>query len=288
MSKTAMMCNCGADCQYDWKADHIIHDEARRIDERAKRLSKRESAGPNGILVYDGPSAIDGAPIVVIVTGLASRSTNRKTGGMLQSYIMRSDIEPTAAWSAGLDVSVCGDCVHRSKAGGGEGTCYVNKGQGPLAVFRAFKRGRYPVATLDDALHMVRGRAFRIRTYGDPGAVPDAGRFWARLTLLASERTGYTHRWRDVGANLRGLCMASVDSEAEAIEAQSLGWATFRVAPYGDHRRLRTEAYCPASEEAGRRVTCETCPLKCDGTLGGAWLFGRVIQAHGASKRRVR
>lgn len=242
---------------------------------------------PNGIEVYRGPSAIDGAPIVVIVTGLANRSTNRKTGGMVQSYILRADIEPTAAIRAGSDTAVCGTCPHRSKASGGAGTCYVNVGQGPLAVFRAWQRGNYPTMTLDEALHLMRGRAFRIGTYGDPGAVPDAGGFWARLTLLAESRTGYTHRWRDTGANLRGLCMASVDSEEEAIEAQSLDWATFRVAKYGDRARLRTEAYCPASEESGKRVTCETCPLKCDGTLGGAWMFGRVIQAHGASKRRV-
>lgn len=243
---------------------------------------------PNGMVIHQGPSAIDGAPIVVIVTGLASRSTNRKTGGMLQSYILRSDAEPTTAIREGSDVSVCGSCPHRSRASGGAGTCYVNVGQGPLAVFRAFKRGRYPVASLDEAIHMVRGRAFRIGTYGDPGSVPDAGGFWARLTLLATERTGYTHRWRDVGASLRGLCMASVDSEAEAIEAQSLGWATFRVAPFGDRSRLPGEAYCPASEESGRRVICETCPIACNGTLGmRGVMLGRVIQAHGASKRRV-
>lgn len=244
---------------------------------------------PNGFIIYEGPSAIDGAPIVVIITGTAQRSTNRKTGGMLQSYIMRSDVEPTAAWSQGLDVSVCGDCVHRSPASGGEGTCYVNKGQGPLAVFKAYKRGLYPRITyavwrtLPASL-----RPFRMGTYGDPAAVPNAGVFWSAYTLRSEARTGYTHRWRDVGASLRGLCMASVDSESEALEAQALGWATFRVAPYGDHHRLRSEAYCPASEEAGKRVTCETCPLKCNGTLGGGALAGRVIQAHGASKRRVK
>lgn len=244
---------------------------------------------PNGIEVYRGPSAIDGAPIVVIVTGLAKASTNTKTGGMVQSYILRADMEPTAAIRAGSDSAVCGTCPHRSKASGGAGTCYVNVGQGPLAVFRAWQRGNYPVETLDFALHMMRGRAFRIGTYGDPGAVPDAGGFWARLTMLAESRTGYTHRWRDTGANLKGLCMASVDSRAEAIEAQSQGWATFRVVGLGVRDPMRGEARCPASAEAGKLVTCEGCPMKCDGTIGGrgGTLLGRVIQAHGASKRRV-
>lgn len=249
---------------------------------------------PNGIILYEGPSAIDGAPIVVIVTGIASRSTNRKTGGMLQSYIMRSDVEPTAAIRQGSDVSVCGSCPHRSKASGGKGTCYVNIGQGPLTVFRAYKRGRYPSVdgeadlwiAPNEWLPLLRGRAFRIGTYGDPAAVPDAGAFWQRWTQYAPLRTGYTHRWRDVGASLRGLCMASVDSQSEAWEAREAGWSTFRVAPHGDSMRLVGEAQCPASEEAGKRVQCEGCPLACDGTRDGK-VWGRVIQAHGASKRRV-
>lgn len=153
-------------------------------------------------------------------------------------------------------------------------------------MFAAYKRGRYPVESLDWALHTLRGKSVRIGTYGDPTAVPDCGGFWARLTLLAGVRTGYTHRWRDIGANLRGLCMASVDSQAEAYEARSLGWATFRVAPLGDRFRMVGEAQCPASEEAGKRVTCDGCPIACDGTRD-SHLWGRVIQAHGASKRRV-
>ena len=42
------------------------------------------------------------------------------------------------------------------------------------------------------------------------------------------------------------------------------------------------EARCPASAEAGRRVTCESCPiaLKCNGTRTGR-IRGRVILDHG-------
>jgi hypothetical protein len=43
-------------------------------------------ANPTGYEVWRGPSAIDGAPIVVIAT---VRSNNRKTGAMLQSWIIR-------------------------------------------------------------------------------------------------------------------------------------------------------------------------------------------------------
>ena len=55
----------------------------------------------NGYILWEGASLIDGAPIVVIATGFASRSTNRKTGGMVQTYILRRDIDPVSAVQSG-------------------------------------------------------------------------------------------------------------------------------------------------------------------------------------------
>ncbi len=243
---------------------------------------------PNGFIAYEGPSAIDGESVAVIVVGTRSRSANTKTGGMLQSYIILADTLPTDAIRTGLDVSVCGDCIHRSKASGGKGSCYVNVGQGVQSVYRAYKRGIYPRMNLLAASAFIASldKAFRIGTYGDPGAVPDAGAFWGVLAAGAPARTGYTHRWQDTGASLRGLCMASVDDVAEAEDAWNQDWATFRVAPVGDTLRIYGEAQCPASEEAGRRVTCETCPIKCDGRFK-PHNMGRVIQAHGSTKGAV-
>ena len=40
-----------------------------------------QGKAPSGFVMYDGPSAIDGAPIVVIAT---LKSSNRKTGDMVQ------------------------------------------------------------------------------------------------------------------------------------------------------------------------------------------------------------
>ena len=37
------------------------------------------------LIIYDGPSVIDGAPIVAILTGLANASRNAGTGDMLQT-----------------------------------------------------------------------------------------------------------------------------------------------------------------------------------------------------------
>jgi len=58
--------------------------------------------------------------------------------------------------------------------------------------------------------------------------------------------------------------MASVDTAVEAIEAQKMGWRTFRVhdeaAPI-----MPNEIMCPASKEAGFRTKCAQCGL-CAGT----------------------
>ena len=68
-------------------------------------------AKPNGVIVYEGPSELDGEPIVVIITGL-KRTTNRKTGTMLSSWILLQNIQPYDAANQGLDISICGNCKH--------------------------------------------------------------------------------------------------------------------------------------------------------------------------------
>lgn len=47
-----------------------------------------------GMIIYRGPSLLDGAPIVAIATGLDGKHRNSKTGNMVQTWIMRDDIAP--------------------------------------------------------------------------------------------------------------------------------------------------------------------------------------------------
>lgn len=243
---------------------------------------------PNGAVIYRGPSLIDGAPIVAIVTGRKVKSDNGKTGAMLQTWILREDVHPLDAVRVGLDESICGDCIHRRREhadGKLRRTCYVNVGQAPRSIWTCYTEGTgYADALSVRAITAIgMGRQVRLGSYGDPGAVPVA--VWDALTVGSTGRTGYTHRAADVGAGLAHLCMASVDSPKAAKAAQRAGWRTFRVAAHGDDERMQGEARCPASEEAGKRVTCETCPMKCHGNVSGP--VGVVIQAHGATKGAV-
>lgn len=243
---------------------------------------------PNGVILYSGPSLLDGAPIVAIATGLNAKSTNRKTGAMVQTYILRANVSPTEAVASGGDKSICGDCRHRgTKDYGANGyvkvpkqrTCYVQVGQGPQAVYRAYRAGKYGqiTGTPSAALMLIgEGRIVRLGTYGDPAAVPAI--VWRDLVRLSKGHTGYTHQWR-TAEGLRTVCMASCDTLAEAEEAQAMGWRTFRVLLGSqDRHSVLPESLCPASKEAGKLLTCAQC-LACGGADGRKGSI--YIPAHG-------
>ena len=227
---------------------------------------------------------LDDAPIVVAAL---ESDANRKTGRMLQTYIMRADQSPLDAVRTGADASICGDCVHRGDGAGKERTCYVTLMHGPRAVHDGIARGIYaePRDQMNAARDMGKGRMVRMGTYGDPAAAPLW--VWYALTQDALGWTGYTHQWRSVRVQgLRDICMASVDTEREAREAQALGWRTFRVTTAND-APMAGEVLCPASAEAGRKLTCKQCRA-CSGAATSR--RGSIyIPAHGsgASARNV-
>lgn len=215
-------------------------------------------------IIYRGPSLIDGAPVVVVAI---DSGRNVKTGRMVQTYILRADMNPLEASKSGADVSICGDCRHRgtptsdpARKVAKDRSCYVMLGQGPLAVWRGLERGIYPDA--QDTVQrrtLGAGKLVRIGTYGDPGAVPAA--VWTDLITDAKGWTAYTHRtgWRP------DLAMQSADTLAEAQAQWQAGRRTFRVLTGLSDLVPEKEVLCPASKEAGRRTTCAACKL-CAGT----------------------
>jgi len=227
-------------------------------------------AKPNGVIVYEGPSEIDGQPIVVIVTGL-KRTDNRKTGTMLQSWILLQNTPPCDAANQGADVSICGDCKHRTW-----GTCYVNLGHSPYNVYNAYKRGSYPWMDVN-VIRDIKDRTLRIGSYGDPAAVPHD--VWKLLINSIKGITGYTHQWKfKANQHLSNYCMASVDSIAEAQRAKKLGFRTFRIILEGEEL-LEDEYYCPALDG---KATCDNC-LSCNGFANGGDKKNPVIILHGSS-----
>ena len=233
----------------------------------------------NGAIIWEGSSSYDGQQIVVIMTGLSQASSNRKTGDMIQTYILRQDVTPVEAVKTGQDVSICGDCKHRPSLAkdNDEARCYVNIGQGASMVWKTYKAGKYPKVTLDDARELVRGRNVRFGTYGDPCVAPIE--IFKALAETCKGRTGYTHRWRDLNFDMEwaNLVMASVDNLFEQFTAVALGMRYFRV-EIGTSKPLDGEVRCPASKEAGMKTTCTNCRLCSGNTIKAKSI---VISDHG-------
>jgi hypothetical protein len=195
---------------------------------------------------------------------------------MLQTWILRADVDPVSAWQTGRDYSVCGPCTLRHSAQAGSGGCYVVKRNAPMQVYSAWLRGRYRAHTRKQLAAVTTGRGVRIGSYGDPAAVPTT--VWSDLLVHALLHTGYTHH-PYVDPELAVYCMASVETHAQRTEAKALGYRTFRIKPRGT-RRTRGEARCPAAAESGHRLTCLACPIRCDGLATGRTL-DVVANAHG-------
>lgn len=233
----------------------------------------KQSKIKSGIL-FEGNSLLDGSPVVVI--GI-SQSSNSKTGNMVQIYIIRNDIDPITANRTGGDYAICGNCKHRGKVNpdkisglADNRSCYVNLGQGVLQVYKAYKAGKYPMLTPEQAQSMGAGRMVRLGTYGDPAAIPFS--VFEPLLSGAVGHTGYSHQIDLLSVDPR--LMISADSPYEATKAQSKGYRTFRVIPIGSNDKAPNEIVCPATTH---NVQCKDCGL-CDGTKKGKNV---VIEAHG-------
>lgn len=222
-----------------------------------------------GFILYEGPSAIDGKPVVAVATGLGRASNNLKTGPMAQIYILRADVHPMEAINTGDDASICAGCRHRGrieidpatgKRSNKGRSCYVTIMHGPRMVYEAFRRGYYEPLTPAQAKTALRGRKVRLGAYGDPGAVPVP--ILREALARVREMTGYTHLWERF-PELRDFCMASVDTPEERDAAKAAGFRTFRVRAQGEPL-MDGEGHCPASAEMGKVVRCDTC-LLCGG-----------------------
>jgi len=236
----------------------------------------------SGYIIYRGASLLDGNPIVVVA--ITGESKNGKTGNLVQTYIMADNgLSPVESARNLDDVSVCGDCKHRRGMGG---SCYVNLGQGARSVMDGVMRGIYP-EDLGGAVRVAKHRKVRLGTYGDPAAVP--AYVWAHLLQFASGHTGYTHQWASGKADhVKQWCMASVDTMNEFAAAKFAGWRTFRVrdvnASGAEGLQYVNEMACPASEEQGKRLTCEDC-MACSGGIDSKKASVTII-VHGSLKNR--
>jgi len=225
-----------------------------------------------GYVLQHNVSPIDGKPFVVIMT---MKTTNRKTGDMIQVWILRDDVNPVVAVATGDDITVCGNCPHRKQPDGTR-SCYVNVGQAPLSIWRAYKRGSYGKLS-DLTPEMLHGRKIRWGAYGDPSIVSPT--LFATINEHAAGHTGYTHQWRQPWAQwCKGIFQASCDSFADYLDASAHGWKTFAVVAKSSP--AYSGKLCPATAE-NSQTQCTFCSL-CNGAKADIF-----VEAHGSGAKFV-
>ena len=243
------------------------------------------------MIIYEGPSRLGDGKIVAILT---TNSTNKKTGPMAQLWILVAGSPPQVAAREGDDELVCGRCLHRPLR---RGSCYVVLHQAPTTVYYRWREGGYQQATPEAVAAAARVSKLRLGAYGDPLALPLGVVEWLAAAFRRGGRarhTGYTHQWHtvpdDERARWQALCMASVDSPASALKAQSQGWRTFRVRNRAEPM-MQGEVVCPAAAEAAVydenfdavQPTCSDCMMCSAGTCGTG--NNVVIIVHGSPAR---
>jgi hypothetical protein len=215
---------------------------------------------------------------MVVASRINAPSKNGKTGDMIQVSIMRADCAPMDAWKAGADGAVCPDaCVHRSKARGGNGTCYVNKAR-LGSTWRAARR-LVDAGKVGTPVGLFTGAKVRLGMEGDPSAVPF--HVWQTVLIGAKRHTGYTADWRRLPAEWSALFMASCASPADVADALAVGWRPFTASASSADDTAYAAAGLKVCASDAVGLSCERCG-GCDGTSRGAKRAGYYLAQHGA------
>ncbi len=221
------------------------------------------------IKFWEGPSEINGAPIMGYIAGEHNPSSNTKTGPALQVGVMLRGVHPWEAVSTGDDLAICGDCPlrpsnHKAAKLRGEAVadnaCYVNTGF-KNAQRMSIERSEVKPKTVQA---FIEEHAFiRFGEYGNLSSLPRE--VLEPMLKGAKKWAMYEHEWRRPENQwLREYAMASVHSLEEKAEANALGWRTYRTVSKDDPLPGRTttgEIWCPNYTHG---TTCNKCGL-CNG-----------------------
>lgn len=218
----------------------------------------------NSYLIYKGPSLFNGEEIAAFVTGLTNPSANRKTGVLIQSWIISANSLPTEAIKNGDDTSVCGSCPLKGKS------CYVNL-VGVNNMWRNLDNLEMIDTSVLEYIHKYSGLGLRLGSYGDPAMV--SLDVWQPLIQASKFSVGYTHQWRDCDQEWKNYCQASVENIEDMKEANEMGWATFRVKAK-EEKTVPGEIIC--INQTNNFIKCNTCNL-CNGKRNIA------VDVHGAA-----
>ena len=217
---------------------------------------------------------VNGQAYFVAASGFSRKSGNRKTGDMIQIWIMLQDVSPVAAVQSGLDAAtICQGCPFASGNG-----CYVNVGQAPLGIYKAAQKN-LPEMHPKDYAKFFNGRKVRFGAYGNPTLIPLS--IVKAIARASAGWTGYFHNWKGMPKAKREgynrYFMASTETASSYELAKSLQLRVFHVSPVKPENSVE----CLSDS---RGLTCEECQL-CQGWHKPAkdiW-----INPHGSTMKRA-
>lgn len=214
--------------------------------------------------------------LFVVATGHDRPSANRKTGPMIQLWILSQDMDPVESVKTGHDAqTVCAGCPFASGNG-----CYVNVGQSPLSIWRAYKRGSYGKLLPQDYSQFFKGKTVRFGAYGNPSLIPLA--IVKAVASASNGWTGYFHNWKEMQPAMARAYgqyfMVSTETEESRCKADSAGLRYFHVSPLKPKNAIEC-----LSDAKG--ITCEKCKL-CAG-LSKSRLPSVWINPHGSKKSKA-
>lgn len=207
----------------------------------------------NGYTLHE--TVENGERVAIIATGIKRRTNNRKTGDMVQIWILLADQNPVAAVQSGLDANtICQGCPFANGQG-----CYVNVGQAPLAIWKAYNAGKYPKLNPADYEKVFADRKVRFGAYGNPTLIPIA--MVKAIASVSKGWTGYFHNWRELGQTkakaYNDYFMASTESETSFNLANTQGLRVF----HANQKQPENTVEC-LSDSHG--ISCAECQL-CQG-----------------------
>jgi hypothetical protein len=224
---------------------------------------------PTGYLLHEGEK--NGHPFAVIAT---LKTSNRKTGNMVQIWFILRDISPVEAVKQGLDAkTICSECPFA--AGNG---CYVNVGQAPLGIWKAYRKGRYPVLNPVDYAKVFSGRSVRFGAYGNPSLLPIS--MVKAIASVSTGWTGYFHDWRTnpFAAEYAKYFMASTETQNSFAEASRLKLRVFHASPIQPENTLE----CLSETKGLECASCKLCAGLSKSRLPSIW-----INPHGSKVARA-
>lgn len=217
-----------------------------------------------GYILHEG--IVNNEPFVAIAT---LKTSNRKTGNMVQIWFVLKNIHPVDVVQSGLDAkTICQGCPFASGNG-----CYVNIGQAPASVWKAYHKNRYLPLYPSQYASVFADRKIRFGAYGNPSLLPLA--IVKAIAKVAKGWTGYFHDWKTnrFASEYSKYFMVSTESESSYRLAKSLNYRVFHASPVQPVGSMEC-----LSDAKG--LSCEKC-LLCSG-LNKSRLADVWINPHGS------